>query len=38
MAKKGNYNDKDIVYQVHQEFEHATSFTDSINLRRDIKR
>ena len=33
-----NYNDKDIVYQVYQEFEHATSFIDSINLRRDIKR
>lgn len=33
-----NYNDKDIVYQVYAEFEHATSFIDSINLRRDIKR
>jgi hypothetical protein len=38
MAKKDNYNDKDIVYQVYREFEHATSFIDSINLRRDIKR
>jgi hypothetical protein len=38
MAKKGNYNDKDIVHQVYQEFEYATSFIDSINLRRDIKR
>lgn len=34
MAKK----DKDIIDQVYQEFEHATSFLDSINLRRDIKR
>jgi hypothetical protein len=38
MAKKGNYNDKDIVHEVYQEFEYATSFIDSINLRRDIKR
>jgi hypothetical protein len=38
MAKKGNYNDKDIIHQVYQEFEYATSFIDSINLRRDIKR
>jgi hypothetical protein len=30
--------DKDLVYQVYREFEHATSFVDSINLRRDIKR
>jgi hypothetical protein len=33
-----NYNDKDIVHQVYQQFEYATSFIDSINLRRDIKR
>jgi hypothetical protein len=29
---------KDLVYQVYREFEHATSFIDSLNLRRDIKR
>lgn len=35
MATKKN---KDLVYQVYRDFEHATSFIDSINLRRDIKR
>jgi hypothetical protein len=35
MAKK---SELDLIYQIHEEFEHATSFIDSINLRRDIKR
>ena len=35
---KDNYNKDNLVFQVHREFEHATSFIDSVNLRRDIKR
>ena len=33
-----SYKDKDLAFSIYRDFEHATSFVDSIYLRRDIKR